>query len=132
MSPEQELYDRLYYYSQNELGYDTYDQLPRLDAKYPFVELAETDSSRVDAKVTLSHRISQIVHVWGDETMRFQIDQMINQFILDRVVSDDYVYSLESSEKRILSDASVPNTRLYHGVLTLVFVYMKGKKVNNG
>lgn len=131
MSPEQELYDRLYYYSQNELGYDTYDQLPRLDAKYPFVELAETDSSRVDAKVTLSHRISQIVHVWGDETMRFQIDQMINQFILDRVVSDDYVYSLESSEKRILSDASVPNTRLYHGVLTLVFVYMKGK-VNNG
>lgn len=131
MSPEQELYDRLYYYSQNELGYDTYDQLPRLDAKYPFVEFAETDSSRIDAKVTLSHRISQIVHVWGDETMRFQIDQMINQFILDRVVSDDYVYSLESSEKRILSDASVPNTRLYHGVLTLVFVYMKGK-VNNG
>lgn len=131
MSPEQELYDRLYYYSQNELGYDTYDQLPRLDAKYPFVELAETDSSRIDAKVTLSHRISQIVHVWGDETMRFQIDQMINQFILDRVVSDDYVYSLESSEKRILSDASVPNTRLYHGVLTLVFVYMKGK-ANNG
>ena len=131
MSPEQELYDRLYYYSQNELGYDTYDQLPRLDAKYPFVELAETDSSRIDAKVTLSHRISQIVHVWGDETMRFQIDQMINQFILDRVVSDDYIYSLESSEKRILSDASVPNTRLYHGVLTLVFVYMKGK-VNNG
>lgn len=131
MSPEQELYDRLYYYSQNELGYDTYDQLPRLDAKYPFVELAETDSSRIDAKVTLSHRISQIVHVWGDETMRFQIDQMINQFILDRVVSDDYVYSLESSEKIILSDASVPNTRLYHGVLTLVFVYMKGK-VNNG
>ena len=131
MSPEQELYDRLYYYSQNELGYDTHDQLPRLDAKYPFVELAETDSSRIDAKVTLSHRISQIVHVWGDETMRFQIDQMIDQFTLDRVVSDDYVYSLESSEKRILSDASVPNTRLYHGVLTLVFVYMKGK-VNNG
>lgn len=131
MSPEQELYDRLYYYSQNELGYDTYDQLPRLDAKYPFVELAETDSSRIDAKVTLSHRISQIVHVWGDETMRFQIDQMIDQFTLDRVVSDDYVYSLESSEKRILSDASVPNTRLYHGVLTLVFVYMKGK-ANNG
>lgn len=131
MSPEQELYDRLYYYSQNELGYDTYDQLPRLDAKYPFVELAETDSSRVDAKVTLSHRISQIVHVWGDETMRFQIDQMINQFILDRVVSDDYIYSLESSEKRILSDASVPNTRLYHGVLTLVFVYMKGKANND-
>lgn len=131
MSPEQELYDRLYYYSQNELGYYTYDQLPRLDAKYPFVELAETDSSRIDAKVTLSHRISQIVHVWGDETMRFQIDQMIDQFTLDRVVSDDYVYSLESSEKRILSDASVPNTRLYHGVLTLVFIYMKGK-ANNG
>lgn len=131
MSPEQELYDRLYYYSQNELGYDTYDQLPRLDAKYPFVELTETNGSRIDAKVTLSHRISQIVHVWGDETMRFQIDQMIDQFTLDRVVGDDYVYSLESSEKRILSDASVPNTRLYHGVLTLVFVYMKGK-ANNG
>ena len=128
MNPELELFDRLYYYSQNELNYDTYDQLPRLGANYPFIELAETENNSIDTKNAYSGSITQTINVWGDQDMRFKITQMMNKFVLNRVVSDHYIFNLTSYQKRILPDSSVPNSRLYHGVLTLVFDYMKGSK----
>ncbi len=128
MNPELELFDRLYYYSQNELNYDTYDQLPRPEASYPFIELAETENNSIDTKNAYSESITQTINVWGDQDMRFKIAQMMEKFVLNRVVSDHYIFNLTSYQKRILPDSSVPNTRLYHGVLTLVFDYMKGSK----
>ncbi len=128
MNPELELFDRLYYYSQNELNYDTYDQLPRLEANYPFIELAETENNSINTKNAYSGSIMQTINVWGDQDMRFKIAQMMNKFVLNRVVSNHYIFNLTSYQKRILPDSSVPNTRLYHGVLTLVFDYMKGSK----
>lgn len=128
MNPELELFDRLYYYSQNELNYDTYDQLPRPEASYPFIELAETENNSIDTKNAHSGSITQTINVWGDQDMRFKIAQMMDKFVLNRVVSDHYIFNLTSYQKRILPDSSVPNTRLYHGVLTLVFDYMKGSK----
>lgn len=128
MNPEQELFDRLYYYSQNELNYDTYDQLPRPDASYPFVELTETDNNSIDTKNAYSGEVSQTINVWGNQDMRFNIAQMMDKFVLSRVKSDHYIFDLERSQKRILPDSSVPNTRLYHGIVTLVFTYMKGKR----
>lgn len=128
MNPELELFDRLYYYSQNELSYDTYDQLPRPEANYPFVELAETENNSIDTKNAYSGSITQTINVWGDQDMRFKIAQMMDKFVLNRVVSRHYIFNLTSYQKRILPDSSVPNTRLYHGVLTLVFDYMKGSK----
>lgn len=128
MNPELELFDRLYYYSQNELNYDTYDQLPRPEANYPFIEFAETENNSIDTKNVYSGSITQTINVWGDQDMRFKIAQMMDKFVLNRVVSDHYIFNLTSYQKRILPDSSVPNTRLYHGVLTLVFDYMKGSK----
>ena len=128
MNPEQELFDRLYYYSQNELNYDTYDQLPRPDASYPFVEFTETDNNSIDTKNAYSGEVSQTINVWGNQDMRFNIAQMMDKFVLNRVKSDHYVFDLERSQKRILPDSSVPNTRLYHGIVTLEFTYMKGKR----
>lgn len=128
MNPELELFDRLYYYSQNELNYDTYDQLPRPEASYPFIELAETENNSIDTKNAHSGSITQTINVWGDQDMRFKISQMMDKFVLNRVISDHYIFNLTSYQKRILPDSSVPNTRLYHGVLTLVFDYMKGSK----
>ena len=128
MNPELELFDRLYYYSQNELNYDTYDQLPRPEASYPFIGLAETENNSIDTKNAHSGSITQTINVWGDQDMRFKIAQMMDKFVLNRVVSDHYIFNLTSYQKRILPDSSVPNTRLYHGVLTLVFDYMKGSK----
>ena len=125
MSPEQELYDRLYIISQNELGYDTYDQLPRLDANYPFVELAETQNISNDIKNSRQGQVTQTVNFWGSEDMRYQLVEMMSKFLFDRVRTDNYVYVLNHVEKRILPDSSVPNTRLFHGVLTLVFDYQE-------
>lgn len=125
MSPEQELYDRLYIISQNELGYDTYDQLPRLDANYPFVELAETQNVSNDIKNSRQGQVTQTINFWGSEDMRYQLMKMMEKFLFERVRTDSYVYVLDHVEKRILPDSSVPNTRLFHGVLTLVFNYQE-------
>lgn len=127
MNPEQELFDRLYYYSQNELNYDTYDQLPRSNAEYPFIEIAETQNNSIDAKNTLSGEITQTINVWGNQDMRFLVAEMMDKFLLDRLESDHYIFNLRQSQKRILPDSSVPNTKLFHGVLTLDFSYMKGR-----
>ena len=127
MNPEQELFDRLYYYSQNELNYDTYDQLPRSNAKYPFIEVAETQNNSIDTKNALSGEITQTINVWGNQDMRFLVAEMMDKFLLDRLESDHYIFDLMQSQKRILPDSSVPNTRLFHGVLTLDFNYMKGR-----
>lgn len=125
MNPEQELFDRLYYYSQNELNYDTYDQLPQLDAKYPFVEFAEMQNISDDIKNSRRGQVTQTVNFWGNEDMRYKLLEMMDKFLFDRVRTDNYVYILDHVEKRILPDSSVPNTRLFHGVLTLVFDYQE-------
>ena len=127
MNPEQELFDRLYYYSQNELNYDTYDQLPRSNAEYPFIEMAETQNDSIDAKNALSGKITQTINVWGNQGMRSLVAEMMDKFLLDRLESDHYIFDLMQSQKRILPDSSVPNTKLFHGVLTLEFNYMKGR-----
>lgn len=128
MNPEEELFDRLYYYSQNELNYNTYDQLPRSNADYPFVELAETQNNSIDTKNAYSGEISQIVNIWGSQDMRFNIAQIMDKFLLNRVKTDHYIFDLSHFQKRTLPDSSVPNTRLYHGILTLDYSYMKGRR----
>ena len=124
---QEELFDRLYYFSQDELGFDTYDSLPRDGTKYPFVEIAETDLVSDNLKNAYSGTITQTVNVWGDQNMRFLVAKMMNKLCVDRMKSDHYTFDLKNMQKRILPDSSVPNTRLFHGILTPEFVYTKGK-----
>lgn len=124
---QEELFDRLYFFAQNELGFDTYDSLPRDGTKYPFVEIAETNLVSDDLKNAYSGTITQTVNVWGDQDMRFLVTQMMNKLCVNRVSSEHYTFNLKNIQKRILPDSGVPNTRLFHGVLTLEFVYTKGK-----
>lgn len=124
---QEELFDRLYFFAQDELGFDTYDSLPRDGTKYPFVEMAETDLVSDNLKNAYSGTITQTVNVWGDQDMRFMIVQMMNKLCVNRVKSDHYIFDLKNMQKRILPDSSVPNTRLFHGILTLEFAYTKGK-----
>ena len=124
---QEELFDGLYFFAQNELGFDTYDSLPRDGTKYPFVEMAETDLVSADLKNAYSGTITQTVNVWGDQDMRFLVGKMMNQLCVNRINSDHYTFDLKNVQKRILPDSSVPNTRLFHGILTLEFVYTKGR-----
>lgn len=124
---QEELFDRLYFFAQNELGFDTYDSLPRDGTKYPFIEIAENDLVSGDLKNAYSGTITQTINVWGDQDMRFLVGKMMNQLCVDRINSDHYTFNLKNIQKRILPDSSVPNTRLFHGILTLEFVYTKGR-----
>ena len=124
---QEELFDRLYFFAQNELDFDTYDSLPRDGTKYPFIEIAETDLVSGDLKNAFSGTITQTINVWGDQDMRFLVGKMMNQLCVDRINSDHYTFNLKNIQKRILPDSSVPNTRLFHGILTLEFVYTKGR-----
>ncbi|HGM1653686.1 hypothetical protein [Lactobacillus gasseri] len=124
---QEELFDRLYFFAQNELGFDTYDSLPRDGTKYPFVEVAETNLVSNDLKNAYSGTITQTLNVWGDQDMRFLVAQIMNKLCVNRVKSDHCIFDLKNMQKRILPDSSVPNTRLFHGILTLEFVYTKGK-----
>ena len=124
---QEELFDRLYFFAQNELGLDTYDSLPRDGTEYPFAEIAETDLVSDNLKNAYSGTITQTINVWGDQDMRFLVAQMMNQLCVDRMKSDHYTFDLKNMQKRILPDSSVPNTRLFHGILTLEFNYTKGR-----
>ena len=59
--------------------------------------------------------------------MRFLIGKMMNQLCVNRIKSDNYTFNLKNIQKRILPDSSVPNTILFHGILTLEFNYTKGR-----
>lgn len=122
-----ELFDRLYFFAQDELGFDTYDSLPRDGTKYPFVEVAETDLVSDNLKNAYSGTITQTINVWGDKDMRFLIGKMMIKLCVDRINSDHYTFDLKNVQKRILPDSSVPNTILFHGILTLEFNYTKGR-----
>lgn len=124
---QEELFDRLYFFAQDELGFDTYDSLPRDGTKYPFIEMAETNLVSDDLKNAYSGTITQTVNVWGDHDMRFLVAQMMNKLCVNRVKSDHYTFDIKNIQKRILPDSSVANTRLFHGILTLEYVYTKGK-----
>lgn len=124
---QEELFDRLYFFAQNELGFDTYDSLPRNGTKYPFIEIAETDLVSGDLKNAYSGTITQTINVWGDQDMRFLVGKMMNKLCVNRINSDHYTFNLKNIQKRILPDSSVSNTRLFHGVLTLEFRYTKGR-----
>lgn len=130
MSPDQELYDRLYDYSQNELKYDTYDALPRMDTSYPFVEMAGTLNNSDDLKNAYFGRVSQTINFWGNQDMRFDISEMMDKFLLNHIRTEHYVFTIDSKQKQMLPDSSVPNTILYHGILTLVFRYQETERTS--
>ena len=125
MSAKQELFDRLYYYSQDELKFDTYDMLPEEDAPYPFVHFGATEEDENPLKAGTSGRITQTINIWGSADMRFEVSDIMDTLIVERVRTQNYVFTRHNKQTQILSDSSVPNTRLIHGIITLVFDYFK-------
>lgn len=128
ISADQELYDGLYYYSQSKLNFDTYDQLPRNDASYPFVHFGTTEDDSGAIKNANSGELTQAINIWGTEDMRFEITKMMDQLTLEKLSTDHCVFYLKQRQKQILPDSSVPNTRLFHGILTLVFDWTQTRK----
>lgn len=125
--PEQELFDQLYIES-DALGYDTYDHLPmrKENAKYPFVVIGDVQQVPINYKTVLGSKISITLHVWGDGESRFQVSQMLDNLAKlgeGKLLSDHFRFigRFNQEDRQIITDTSVPDTVLNHGIVTLVF-----------
>lgn len=127
MNPAQELFDQLMIECEN-LGYTVYDHLPleNENAEYPFIAMGMTQLIPVSYKDALGGRIEQALDVWGDSESRSLVTKIINQLSLlgtSTIKTKHYRFAGRPAyqDQQILTDTSVPDTVLYHGVITLVF-----------
>ena len=125
--PEQELFDQLYIES-GRLGFDTYDHLPLRteNAKYPFVVVGDTQQIPINYRNAVGGTFTVTIHVWSTGEERYTVSKMmarLAQLGEGIVVTDHFrfVGRLNREDRQIITDTSVPDTVLKHGILTLVF-----------
>lgn len=125
--PEQELFDQLYIES-DQLGYDTYDHLPLQteNAKYPFVVIGDTQQIPINYRNAMGGTFTVTIHVWSTGEDRFTVAKMMERLAClgeEVVVTDHFrfVGRFNQEDRQIITDTSVPDTVLKHGILTLVF-----------
>lgn len=124
-SPEQELYDYFYAFSQSA-GYKTYDHLPmqQENAPYPFVIVGDIQVVPTATKTSLNGNVLITIDIWGDKKQRFTVSDMAERFFRDaigQVLTDDYRFygRVEDQSKEFTQDQSVPDTVLNRATLIL-------------
>lgn len=124
-SPEQELYDYFYAFSQSA-GYKTYDHLPmqQENAPYPFVIVGDIQVVPTATKTSLNGNVLITIDIWGDKKQRFTISDMAERFFrvaIGQVLTDDYRFygRVEDQSKEFTQDQSVPDTVLNRATLIL-------------
>lgn len=124
-SPEQELYDYFYAFSQTA-GYKTYDHLPMKQehAPYPFVIIGDIQVVPSATKTSLNGNVLVTIDIWGDKKQRFTVSGMAERFFraaIGQVLTDDYRFygRVEDQSKEFTQDESVNNTVLNRATLIL-------------
>lgn len=125
--PDQELFDYVYSASQ-EMGFDTYDHLPMQseNAAYPFVNIGDVQQLNIANKTAIGAELHITLNVWGNAESRFVVSQMSEELaeLANRVLITDhfrFVGRPSRTDKQILTDTSVPDTVLKHGIVALAF-----------
>lgn len=125
--PDQELFDYMYSASQ-EMGFDTYDHLPMQseNASYPFVNIGDVQQLNTANKTAIGAELHITLNIWGDGESRFVVSQMSEQLaeLANRVLITDHFRFIgrpSRTDKQIITDTSVPDTVLKHGIVMLVF-----------
>lgn len=125
--PDQELFDYIYSASQ-EMGFDTYDHLPMQseNASYPFVNIGSVQQLNIANKTAIGAELHITLNVWGNAESRFTVSQMSEKLaeLANRVLITDhfrFVGRPSRTDKQIITDTSVPDTVLKHGIVMLVF-----------
>jgi hypothetical protein len=125
--PDQELFDYIYSASQ-EMGFDTYDHLPMQseNASYPFVNIGDVQQLNIANKTAIGAELHITLNVWGNAESRFTVSQMSEKLaeLANRVLITDhfrFVGRPSRTDKQIITDTSVPDTVLKHGIVMLVF-----------
>lgn len=125
--PDQELFDFIYSASQ-EMGFDTYDHLPMQseNASYPFVNIGDVQQLNIANKTAIGAELHITLNIWGNAENRFMVSQMSEKLaeLANRVLITDHFHFVgrpSRTDKQIITDTSVPDTVLKHGIVTLVF-----------
>lgn len=125
--PDQELFDYIYSASQ-EMGFDTYDHLPMQseNAAYPFVNIGDVQQLNIANKTAIGAELHITLNVWGNAESRFTVSQMSEKLseLANRVLITDhfrFVGRPSRTDKQIITDTSIPDTVLKHGIVMLVF-----------
>ena len=127
MIPEQELFDTVFSKAQ-ELGYTVYDHLPleSENAPYPFVNVGDVNSTISPYKDAYGARIDITLNVWDTGENRYNVAKMMNALSAigqGVLLSENFRFvgrpSLNSNQ--IITDTSVQDTVLMHGIMSLVF-----------
>lgn len=125
--PDQELFDCIYAKSE-EIGFDTYDHLPLRteNAKYPFVNIGDIQQLNIANKTAIGAELHITINVWDTAENRFtvsKISEALAELANDVLLTDHFRFVGHPSrtDKQILTDTSVPDTVLKHGIVALVF-----------
>ena len=125
--PDQELFDCIYQHSE-DMGFNTYDHLPLRteNASYPFVEVGDVQQINIANKTAIGAQLNITLNVWGGAEDRFvvsQISEQLSELANDVLLTDHFRFVGHPSrtDKQILTDTSVPDTVLKHGIVALVF-----------
>lgn len=125
--PDQELFDCIYQHSE-DMGFNTYDHLPLRteNASYPFVEVGDVQQINIANKTAIGAQLNITLNVWGGAEDRFVVSQISEQLseLANGVLLTAhfrFVGRPSQTDKQILTDTSVENTVLKHGIVMLVF-----------
>ncbi|MEB3365694.1 hypothetical protein SDC49_25945 [Lactobacillus sp. R2/2] len=86
------------------------------------------EDSQVNLKTDVVGRTAITVHIWGSEEMRGEVTSAVGRLLLTKEIeSDNYKFQTRYSKNtsQIINDTSVANTKLIHGIATLVFDWFK-------
>lgn len=126
-SPELEIFNYFYKYSAGR-GYDTYDYLPTEEENvpYPFVIIGDTSLTPDSTKNSLDGDLQLDIDLWNEASNRAAISNMMNDFLHQALKiegTDNYtlVLNKQRTETRLITDYSVENQVLLHGIMNLHF-----------
>ena len=128
MTANLELFNSLFEFAKKVIGYDTFDSLPTKQTSYPFIVLDNMEDSQVNLKTDIFGKTTITVHVWGSEEMRSEVTNATGKLLFTKEIeSPNYRFQTRYSKNtsQIINDTSVANTKLIHGIETLVFDWFK-------
>ncbi|MBU5370532.1 phage capsid protein [Enterococcus avium] len=126
-SPQQIVFDELFKLSL-DLGYETYDDKPLSNAKYPFVEFEYAQQIESSIKLARKGIVPISFSVWGSQKKRNEVSTMAGSLFdaaLKGFSKEGYFFTLNRSVSSITiqTDTST-NTKLYRGLIELEFQFI--------
>ena len=116
----------------NELGFNTYRALPDLEVAYPFVVINYYQVIKTNVKADIGETVSVDLDFWSTIKQQNDLREMLNKVkAYNRIQTPHCTFKLRENQVnyQLREDTSIPNTKLWHGILTLPF-YLTAKKEN--